>query len=161
MRVPAALLLLAGVLRRQEPEVSLELSQRALRKLKGDTAARVAVASSLRGLGRLDEADREASLAEREPGQIGSTALAIRARILLAKGDAVRAERLVEDALRMSAGEPVALIARAHVWAATRPPDEAARAVEDASAAARNNPFALLYEEVAELRELTARRKAV
>jgi len=161
VRVPASLLLLAAVLRHQEPETSLELSRRGLLKLKGDAVARVMLASSLRARGRLDEAEHEASLAEREPGQIGSTALSIRARILLARGDTSRAERLVEDALRLSAGEPAALIARAHVWAATRPPDEAVRAADDAFAAARSNPFALLDEEVAELRELKARRKAV
>src|SRR5207249_7594556 len=97
VRVPAALVLLAAVLRRREPEVALELSRRALRKLKGDAAARVAVASSLRVLGRLEEVDREAALAEREPGQIGSIALAIRARILLANGDLARAERMADE----------------------------------------------------------------
>ena len=161
VRVPAALLLLAGALRRREPEVALELSRRALRKLKGDPVARVAVASSLRVLGRLEEADREAALAEREPGQIGSIALAIRARIQLGNGDLGRAEKLAEDALRVSAAEPFALIARAHVWAATRPSEEAARAAEEAIQAARNNPFELLDEEVDELEALMARRRAV
>ena len=150
-----------AVLRRREPDVVLELSRRALRKLKGDAAARVAVASSLRVLGRLEEVDREAALAEREPGQIGSIALAIRARILLANGDLAWAERMADEALSVSAAEPFALIARAHVWAATRPPEEAARAAEEACQAARNNPFELLDEEVAELEALTARRRAV
>src|ERR1700716_2433239 len=65
-------------------------------------------------------------------GRIGSIARAIPARILLANGDLARAERMADEALSVSAAEPFALIARAHVWAATRPPEEAARAAEGA-----------------------------
>jgi hypothetical protein len=157
--VPLALLL-AAVLRRREPEIALSFAPRAEAERKGD-GVRESRWRARCGSSGGRRADREASLAEREPGQIRSIALAIRARIALERGDLARAERLAEDALCVSAGEPFALIARAHVWAATRPPEQAARAVEDASAAARNNPFALLDEEVAELEELTARRTAV
>jgi len=68
---------------------------------------------------------------------------------------------MADEALSVSAAEPFALIARAHVRTATRPPEEVARAAEEACQAARNNPFELLDEEVAELEALTARRRAV
>ena len=122
------------------PVRAVEIANDTAAYLPTDPGAHLVVARAARRLGDLDLADSAAQRTISLWGESGDV-LATIAGIALDRGDSVRANELIERAMKLAPDDTYVLLVRAQVWLQTKPFEIAREAAEKVIAIIRKEPL--------------------